>query len=361
MSQTNGLFTGSLNQNSVLSTLYNMIIDMTVLTDNFKGTDLYTKAVSNAGQYGDQVHFICSNPQSIQTWEGHEAESAKLLETNYNKEVKDEAVVIDQKFMSFTTTDEYESKKVFLGPGAFGAFVSLVKGFVSEAKNIHCALTYNAYVGTVTKTSDQAIRTITVTPVEGEDLSTTIAKELGKLIKRMNDYTTDYNSFGYLRRYSPEDIKVIFNSDYQVDAKYVNLPSIFHNEALKDIFTGFDDLNPRFFGDVNANATEGDGSTVRSLVEQDITVTGGTTVKHYKPGDLIDDDYVAPAGTSYTTDGDIIGKVFIKLPKYIMGWTASEEFHNARGLTNTQFLVWTESKPYALDAYPVITIKKASN
>ena len=148
----------------------------------------------------------------------------------------------------------------------------------------------------------------------------------------------------------------IINNNYRNGVKYVDLGSIFHNEAVKDVFTGFGSLNERFFGDINASATAGDGSTVRSLVEQDITTNN--VVTHYKPGDLIASTDTAPAGTSYTVDPDVIAKVFVKMPIYLMGWSAATEFKNVRGLTNTNFLIWTESKPYALDAYPVITIKK---
>ena len=356
----NGKFIGKLNQNSVLSTLYNMIIDMTVLTDNFKGSDLYSKSVREAGLYGDKSLFVSSQPQAVQTYEGHEAEAAKLLETNYNKDITTEQIVITEKFMSSTTTDAYESKKAFLDEGSFAGYVELVKGFVADSQKIHKALTYNTYIGTVTK-PDQTISTIEVDlDADGNSAGENIAHAIADLISAMDDYTDEYNSLGYLRRYAPEDVKVVFNNDYKNGVKYIDLGGIFHNEAVKDVFTGFGSLNQRFFGDVNADATEGDGATIRSLVEQDITVTGGTTVKHYKPGDLIDDDYVAPAGTSYTVDTDIIAKVFIKLPIYLQGWTAATEFFNSRGLTTTNYLVWSESKPYALDAYPVITIKAKS-
>lgn len=354
-----GLFNGQLAQNSTLTTLFNMILDMSVLTDNFSGDLMYTKGARKAGQYGDRELFISSNPQSVQTWEGHEAESAKLLATNYNKQLKEEEVVIDQKFMAFTTTDNYESKKAFLGEGAFSSYIALVKDFVSTSKEIHSELTYRCALGTVSKTS-QAVYEVEIEEVAGEDFSTTIAKEVAKLIKKMNNYTTDYNSFGYLRRYNPADIKITFNEDYVTDAKYVNLPSIFNNEPLKKIFTDIDnEMNAMYFGNVNASATYGNGTTVRSLIEQDIT-TGGTTT-HYKPGDLIKSTDQAPAGTSYTTDANIIGKVYIKPLIYLQGWTASETFHNSRGLTDTQFLVWTESKPTALDAYPYITLKKKTS
>lgn len=361
----NGRFNNALNTNSVYqsgstSILYNMIIDMTVLTDNFKGSDLYSKQIRETGLYGDKLVFIASQPQAVETWEGHEAESAKLLATNYNKDITTEQVVITEKFMSSTTTDQYESKKAFLDEGGFSGFVALMKGFVADSQRIHKALTYNAYCGTVEKTS-QGVHEIEVDLNQaGKSSGEAIGEAVANLISAMDDYTDQYNSLGYLRRYAPEDIKIVFNNDYRNAVRYVDLPSVFHNDRLEKVFEGFDSLNSRFFGDVNASATYGNGTTVRSLVEQDITTNNVTT--HYKPGDLIASTDQAPAGTSYTTDGDIIAKVFVKLPIYATGWTAATEFTNARGLTNTNFLIWTESKPYALDAYPVITIKaKASN
>lgn len=355
----NGRFIGTLNQNSVLSTMYNMIIDMTILSDNFKGSDLYSKAVREAGLYGDKALFVSSQPQAVQTWEGHEAESARLLATNYNKDITTEQIVITEKFMSNTTTDMYESKKAFLDERGFSGYVALVKGFVLDSQKIHKALTYNCYVGTVEKTS-QTVHTIEVDlSADGNSSGENISVAIANLISAMDDYTDEYNTLGYLRRYAPEDIKIIFNNEYRNGVKYVDLGSIFHNEAVKDVFTGFGSLNERFFGDINASATAGDGATVRSLVEQDITTNN--VVTHYKPGDLIKSTDTAPAGTSYTVDPDVIAKVFVKMPIYLMGWSAATEFKNVRGLTNTNFLIWTESKPYALDAYPVITIKKKAS
>ncbi len=352
------LFNGQLATNSVRSALYNMILGMDVLTDNFKGSDLYSKYAEEAGLYGDRKLYVSSQPQAIQTWAGHEAESANLLATAYNKDVKEEEVVITEKFMSMTTTDKYETKKAFVNEFGFSTFTSLMKDFVQAAKRIHKALTYNCYVGTIEKTS-QAVHTITVDTdannnVPAENIGTAIAE----LITAMSDYTTDYNSFGYLRRYAPEDIKVVFNNKYRTPIKYIDLNSIFHNENLTRIFEGLDNLEAKYFGDVNATATIGDGSTVRSLIEQDIT-TGGTTT-HYKPGDLIKATDTAPAGTSYTVDDDIIAKVFVKMPVYLSGWEAATEFNNARGLTDNTYVIFTESKPTALDAYPVITIKAKS-
>lgn len=352
------LFNGQLATNSVRSALYNMILGMDVLTDNFKGSDLYSKYAEEAGLYGDRKLYVCSQPQAIQTWAGHEAESANLLATAYNKDVKEEEVVITEKFMSMTTTDQYETKKAFINEFGFSTFTSLMKDFVQQAKRIHKALTYNTYVGTIEKTS-QAVHTIEVDTdannnVPAENIGTAIAE----LITAMSDYTTDYNSFGYLRRYAPEDIKVVFNNKYRTPIKYIDLNSIFHNENLTRIFEGLDNLEAKYFGEVNASATVGDGATVRSLIEQDIK-TGGTTT-HYKPGDLIASTDTAPAGTSYTVDDDVIAKVFVKMPIYLSGWEAATEFKNARGLTDNTYVIFTESKPTALDAYPVITIKAKS-
>ena len=262
--------------------------------------------------------------------------------------------------MSYTTTDQYESKKAFLDEGAFSAFTALMKQFISDSKRIHKALTYNAYVGTVEKPSQNVYEIEVDLDQAGVSNGEAISAAIANLLTDMDDYTEDYNALGYLRRYAPEDVKVIFNNKFRTDIRYIDLGSVFHNERLEKIFTGFDNLNPKYFGAVNASATVGDGATVRSLVEQDIT-TGGTTT-HYKPGDLVAVTDTAPAGTSYTEDADIIAKVFVKLPIYLQGWQAATEFKNARGLTDTNYLIWTESKPYALDAYPVITIKKkASN
>lgn len=109
-------------------------------------------------------------------------------------------------------------------------------------------------------------------------------------------------------------------------------------------------LPARFFGSVNANETQGNGTTVRSLIEQKI----GSN--HYFAGDLIKSTDKAPAGTSYTEDATVICKVVVKLPPYMSAFETGTEFFNPKALRSNHYLTFGRNTLAYLKNYPMITV-----
>ena len=118
-------------------------------------------------------------------------------------------------------------------------------------------------------------------------------------------------------------------------------------------------LPSRYFGTINASATEGNGTTVRSLIEQDVKQTSGTGTKHVFAGDLIPTGYTATANTSYTEDATILFKVIHKnsMP-FMSAFEVGTSFYNPKSLTENHYLTWGHNTPEHLANYPFITVRK---
>ena len=133
--------------------------------------------------------------------------------------------------------------------------------------------------------------------------------------------------------------------------KKIDLPVIFHNEGLVSEFDQ-EVLPARYFGTVNTGTKAGDGSTVRSLIEQ---VIGSN---HYFAGDLIKTGDTSPAGTSYTESQDIAFKVIHKRSvPYMSAFEVGTSFFNPRSLTTNHYLTFGHNTIEYLKNYPFITVK----
>lgn len=234
-------------------------------------------------------------------------------------------------------------------------------GWMRDTKKVYDGTNYNVYIGTTESNVGKQEREIDIdtavgsaTGIEAAQLeATAIAQGLADLFVEMGDYSRDFNDYGNLRSYADESIKVVWNSKFVNKIKKVDLPTIFHKEGLVDKFEE-DVLPAKYFGTVNANATVGNGTTVRAITEMMI----GTN--HYFAGDLIKTTDTAPAGMSYTESGDVICKVLVKYVPYMSAFEVGTTFFNPRSLTENHYLTFGHNTLAYLKNYPFITVKKAS-
>ena len=339
-------FNGTLRSNEIFSALYNMIISQEVFADNIKGSDLVDQARVDGGLYGDTKLYYSTDALASAAW-GNDAEAANLLDIARPDAPKCQAIVLDTFRQISLTVDNYLSKRAWADEGSFSSFNSVMLGWIRDTKKVYDGTTYNCYVGTAEGQAEKSL--VQVTVAEGDNEAQVIANALADVITEMTDYNRDFNDYKQLRRYSEDEIKIIFNAKKINKIKNIDLPVIFDNAGLKATFSK-EVLPAKYFGTVNAEQKVADANT-RSLIEQ--TISG----KHYFAGDKIDLGVTAPAKTSYQEDGSIVCKIVTKLPPYMSAFEVGTSFFNPKSLTENHYLTFGHNTIEYLKAYPMVTVK----
>lgn len=345
-------FTGQLKSNEIFASLYNMIISQQVFSNNIQGDvgKLANMAKVDGSLYGDTKLYYGTDALESTEW-GADSEAANLLALHRPKAPTCQAITIDTFRQISLTIDNYLSKRAWGDEGAFSQFNSVMIGWMADTKKVYEATTYNCFLGTAV--SPKATENVTVEVPDNVSTGQAIGEAMANLLNDMSDLSRDYNDNGALRSYASENLKVIWNTKYINMVKKIDLPVLFNKEGLIDKFDE-QKLNFRYFGTVNAGATAGNETTVRSLVEQKI----GTN--HYFAGDLIKKGDTAPAGTSYTTDDKVICKIVEVLPPFMSAFEVGTSFFNGKSLTENRYLTWGHNTlEYLLDK-PMITVKLAA-
>ena len=357
-------YNGQLKSNEIFTSIYNLIIAQQVFADNIAGTksELVDAARVDGTLFGDTKLYYATDVLSSAPW-GNDAEAVNLLQLHRPADPKCQALTIDKFFQISLTIDNYMSKRAWSDQDAFSSFNSVMQGWLGDTKKIYDATTYNAYVGTATTdVGRQKIEVDVTTAVgaaTGEEAARieagTIAEAIANLLVDLKDVSRDFNDYGFLRSYNVDDLIFVWNSKAVSKIEKRDLPTIYHKEII-DKFGEYT-LPARYFGAVNADATAGDGSTVRSLIEQDVAPTSGSSPKkHVFAGDLIPSGYTATAGTSYTTNDKILFKAIHKnsVP-FMSAFSVSTEFYNPAALLSNHYLIWGHNTLQYLQNYPFIT------
>lgn len=388
--------TYSLNANEIYASLFNMIISEQVFADNIKGKNskLVSQAKAEVGLYGDSKNYWSTDVLKSHAW-GNDSEASNLLALDRGPAPKGQRIVINVFRQIRLTTDEYLSKRGWLGSDAFGQFISVMKGWIAETKKVYDETTYNAFVGTNYSSAD--INTVSIdltTALSGlsgveKDQKTAmeISKGLANLFDDLGDVSRKYNAYKFLRSYSEEEIKIIWNKKYINQIRKVDLPTIFHKDGLMEKFDEYS-LPSRYFGTVltasnistysagtpttgkpidsdDSTYTPGVGNangTVRTLYEVDVTV-GGVDY-HLFAGDEIPSGATVKAGgdfvlgTVYIEDATVICKVVTKLPPYMSAFEVGTSFFNARSLTENSYLTFGHNTLEQIIDSAYVTVKE---
>jgi len=369
----------TLNPNEIFGSIANMIISQEVFADNLgKHQTLVDKARVDGSLFGDKKLFYAADVLATHPW-GADTEATNLLALDRPSDPEVQDITLDIFRQIRLTTDNYLSKRAWSNEGAFSSFNSVMLGWMRETKKVYDGTHYNVFIGTTVAEGDGQNPTAwTLTNGKrGQD----IAEKLANLIVEMGDYSRDFNDYGFLRSYSEDQVKVIWNSKYVNEIKKVDTPTIYHREGLVDKLD--EDVMPsRYFGraivaddcgsgkviKVNGeiDATKG---TVRSKVEKEF-VFGDDTI-HVFPGDKLasgvkvsyeggtvsdpdfDEDEV------YIEDAKVICKIVVKLPPYMSAFEVGTSFFNPRSLTENHYLTFGHNSIEYLKNYPFITIKEA--
>lgn len=370
---------GQLNTNEVFSPIFNMIISQQVFADNIKGTNsqLVDAARVDGTLYGDTKLYYDTDVLKSVEW-GGDSEATNLLALHRPEAPKCQALTLDVFRQISLTVDEYLSKRAFSTANAFSEFNSVMMGWIRNTKRVYDSTTYNTFIGTHETSEGKQILTIDTAAARANASSEeeanrlegqTIAQKMAGLITQLKDVTRDFNDYGYLRSYSTDDFRFIWNSDVLEKILKIDVPTIFHNDELIAKLGEYV-LPARYFGKINTATglvadLVADGSTIRSLVEQDIQ-TGVNTYVHVFAGDLI------PSGVtvidiseadpilypSYTVDDTIACKIVHKdAVPYMSAFEVGTSFFNAKSLTTNHYLTFGHNTLKHLHGKPFITVK----
>lgn len=353
-------FNGQLNSNEIFAALYNMIISQQVFADNIAstGSELVDMARVDGSMFGDTKLYYSTDVLKSTKW-GNDLEAANLLALHRPEAPKCQAIRLDVFRQIALTVDDYLSKRAWGDEGAFSSFKSVMLGWMGDTKKVYDATTFNAFVGTaksgVATENVEIDVTTAVGTTTGEEAARieggVIAEEIAKLITNLKDITRNYNDNGQLRSYNISDLVFVWNSDAVAKIEKRDLPTIYHKDIVDKL--GEYVLPARYFGTVNAGETQGNGTTVRSLVEQDIGAN------HYFAGDLIKASDKAPAGTSYTVNPNILFKVMHRSSvPYMSAFEVGTSFFNAMSLTDNRYLTFGHNTLEYLKQYPFVTVTK---
>lgn len=352
-------FSGQLQTNEIFASLFNMIISQQTFADNIAEGyyELSELARVDGGLYGDTKLYTATDCLESVEWT-NDAEAANLLTLHRPPDPATQAITLDVFRMIALTVDDYMSKRAWGTEGAFSEFNNVMRGWIGDTKRVIDATTYNTYIGTAESETGAQQFSIDVSAAvgdaTGEEASRieggVIAQRIADLLVNLMDVSRDYNDYGFLRSYDPDDLVFVWNADVVHRVEKRDLPTVYHDQIV-DKF-GEHVLPARYFGKTNAAETQGDGATVRSLIEQTV---GG---HHYFAGDLIQTGDTAPAGTSYTVDPTIAFKVMHRRSVPLMSaFEVGTSFFNPRSLTETNYLIWGRNTLEYLANYPMITAR----
>lgn len=360
----------TLNPNEIFASIANMIISQEVFADNLsKHQTLVDKARVDGGLYGDKKLYYATDVLKSYAW-GADAEATNLLALDRPADPEVQDITLDIFRQIRLTVDNYLSKRAWSNEGAFSSFNSVMLGWMRETKRVYDGTLYNVFIGTTKSASAKQNIAITLT---GTNDAQVIAEKLANLLVEMGDYSRDFNDYGFLRSYSEDEIKFIWNSKFVNEIKKIDLPTIFHKDGLVDKFEE-EVLPNRYFGRAIEASDIGEGKVIGADGAYDSTKGTLRAAKefdynnvHYFPGDALatSGTYVAVVGgleasQVYLEDADVICKVVVKLPPYMSAFEVGTSFFNPRSLTENHYLTFGHNTLEYLKNYPFITVKKSA-
>lgn len=357
-------YNGQLKPNEIYASIFNMIINMRVFSNNIAGTysDIVEMCRVDGSLYGDTKLYYSTDILKSYPW-GNDAEAANLLKLYRPKDPDCQEITLDIFRQIPLTIDYYLTKRAWMNEGAFSEFNSVILANLTDTKKVYDASLINSFVGTEETSIGKQTQEITFTSVEG-DLEATnrlesqyISEKLANIIIELKDFSRDYNDYKNLRSLNTDSIVLIWNSKFYNKILNIDLPTIFHKDGLLSKLEQ-KVLPSRFFGKINVSAgkTTELNSDVRSLLEKDYTVSGKTT--HVFPGDLLPNSVNYAANETYTNDDTIICKIIHKesVP-YMSGFQVNTSFFNPKSLTENHYLTFGHNTLVHLKNYPFITLR----
>lgn len=351
-----GTFNGQLKTNAIQSALFNMIISQDIIGGKIKNNyNLVDQAKEEAGLYGDTKLYVDTPTLTPVDWVQDSEDATNLLALDRPGAPKTQELVIKVFKQVRLTKDSYLSKQAFGTAGAFVAYQSVLESRLNKTKEVYLNKTYNTFIGTTkgVNAAGTEVKLEINTTADNNSAGENIAYAMSNLIDDMKDYSTEYTKNGFERAFGDEDIKIVWNNKYVNAVKKIDLPSIFHDDALQASFVG-EKLPSRYFGVANAHTTSQAGD--RATHDLYITVNEQAKPKYVAAGDLIPAGLTIKAGDAYTVDPKIICKVYTKLPPMLEAFSVGTDFFNAKNLSTNMYLTFGHSELEPLASEALVTV-----
>lgn len=372
------MFNGQLRSNEIFASIFNMIISQDIQS-NMTGTfysGLVNKARVDGSLYGDTKLYYATDVLKSEKW-GADEEATNLLATHRPEDPKCQPITLDVFRQISLTLDNYLSKRAWSDEGSFARFTGVMSEWMNKTKEVYDTTTYNAFIGThVTKTGLQyrEIELPTSTDAEAQNRlqAGAIAEELANIVVDLHDALRLYNNYGHLESFNDSDLMFVWNAKYVNKIQKRDLPTTFHKDFVEHL--GEDTLPSRYFGDIlDKSTTTADGSTIRSLIEQDVKLASAyTDIKgdSYKAGELyhVFAGDVIPSGVviantsgiiypAYKVNDKVICKIIHKSAvPYMSAFEVATSFFNAKALLENRYLTFGRNTLEQLDDKPFVTI-----
>lgn len=353
-------FTGQLNANEIFSTLFNMIISQQVFADNIDRDEdaLVSEARVDGTLHGDTKLYYATDILKTHAW-GNDAEAVNLLALDRPDAPQCQAIELNIFRQIRVTVDNYLSKRAWMDEGAFSSFNSVVLGWLGDTKYVYDETLYNSFIGTNATTTGKQNDTVTL-PAEGTSArALQIGEKIANIFVAMNKPNRSYNDYGFMRKIRKSKCKIIMNSKYVNEMKYIDLPTVFHNDK---IVPEMEVMSEEYFGDINTSSgtvpANAENTTIRSLIETDYTVSDVTT--HVIAGELLPKGATYTANTTYTQNAKVICKIIGKLPPYMSAFQVQTVFVNPRSLTENNYLTFGHNTLEHFKNYPFVTLKEVT-
>lgn len=361
-------FSGQLNANEIYSAIYNQIISQRIFDIDVAEPTLANRLRTDGTSYGDTKLFYSADILGSAAW-GNDKEAATLMNLKRNEKIQTQPVTIDQFRQCMITVDEYLSKRAWIREGSFSQFNGILVGSLTQTKKVFDNGLINTFVGTRVSTAARANQTVSisdlpaVTTVADVEASARIkgqrvSKLIADIFVELKDNRRDYNEFGFIRAYRPDELLMVWNAQQKNAITHLDLPTIFNKGDLRPM-DGID-IDQRYFGTEGTTAlAAANGTTHRSLVEADFGTA--PNLVHVFPGDLIPAGQAAAAKTYYTQDSTVIGKLIsVEGVPFMSGFEVGTSFFNPKSLTTNHYLTWGYNTLVALSEKPFVTIKMSS-